>query len=135
MFVAVSSLFIASVAAGQSDAFVTKSAPASAAVGSNVTFAVDVGNAGPDDAPNFTLTDTLPGGGTFVSESQSSGPSFNCTNPAPNAAGGTVTCTIASLASRAAAEFSIVINVSAAPAGTTLINTATVSSGNPDDNS
>src|SRR5437016_5646838 len=49
------------------------SGPSVVTAGSNVTYTVMVGNAGPDDAQNFSLSDTLPSGVTFVSQAQNSG--------------------------------------------------------------
>jgi uncharacterized repeat protein (TIGR01451 family) len=133
---AVFGLLIAATAAAQSsDMFVTKNAPASANVGSNVTYTIGVGNGGPSDAPNASFTDTLPGGATFVSYQQNTGPTFTCgTLPNVGDPGGTVSCSIATLTTGTTATFTIVVNVSAQAAGTTLINSITVTSGNPDDN-
>jgi uncharacterized repeat protein (TIGR01451 family) len=129
---------VAASAAAQSsaDLFVTKSAPATATVGSNVTFSITVGNGGPDDAASATLDDTLPGGATYVSYTQLTGPTFTCTTPAVGAAGGTFNCTIATFpaGSPSTATFEVIVNVAANAAGTTLINTATVSAETPDDN-
>ncbi|HXH38784.1 MAG TPA: DUF11 domain-containing protein [Thermoanaerobaculia bacterium] len=112
---------------GVADVAVTKNGPGIVAAGSNISYSVTVTNNGGSDAQTATLTDTLPAGTTFVSESQGSGPAFICTNPS---AGGTgsVSCTIATLASGASATFTLVFNVNANAAGTTLSNTATVSS-------
>src|SRR5262249_34751295 len=130
-------LFAATAAAQSADLFVTKSAPASASVGSNVTFTISLGNGGPDDAASASFTDTLPGGATFVSLMQTSGPTFICSMPTVGDAGGTVTCSIATLPAGAGgdASFDIVVNVSAGAAGTSLINGVVVSSQTPDDNS
>ena len=110
-----------------SDLAVTKNGPAIVPAGSNISYSVTVTNNGGSDAQSVTLTDPLPAGTTFVSESQGSGPAFLCANPS---AGGTgsVSCTIATLASGASATFTLVFNVNANAAGTTLNNTATVSS-------
>jgi large repetitive protein len=128
---------VPATAALSSDMFVIKTAPATANVGTNVTFTVTLGNApGSDDAPAATFTDNLPADGTFVSIVQTSGPSFPpCSTPSVGASGGTVICTIALLAGGDSATFDIVVNVSAGAAGTTLINTVTASSANPDPNS
>jgi len=74
---ALAGLLVAATAAAQSaDLFVTKTAPASASTGSNVTFTISLGNGGPDDAASATFNDTLPSGATFVSYMQTSGPAF-----------------------------------------------------------
>ncbi|MFI0608099.1 MAG: DUF11 domain-containing protein, partial [Anaerolineae bacterium] len=59
--------------------------------GSNVSYTVASTNAGPSDAQNLVLTDTLPANGAFVSATASAGGS--CTTPAVNAVGGVATCT------------------------------------------
>lgn len=127
--------FAVGAAAQSSDLFVTKSAPATANVGSNVIYSVTIGNVGPDDAPGATLTDTLPANATFVSQTQNNGATFNCTDPNVGDQAGTVSCTIASLVAGTSATFAITVNVQPAAAGTTLINTASVTSDNPDPNS
>jgi uncharacterized repeat protein (TIGR01451 family) len=40
--------------------------------GSNITYTVMVSNQGPDDAQNFNLTNVLPSGVIFVSQTQNS---------------------------------------------------------------
>lgn len=122
-----------SAAAQSSDMFVFKSAPATATTGSNITFTVTVGNGGPDDAPNAHFDDVLPADATFVSVSQTTGLAFGCTTPTVGSTG-TVTCSIATLPASSTAQFDIVVNVAAKAAGTTLINTVTAASDNPDEN-
>jgi large repetitive protein len=110
------------------DVSVAKSGPATATATENVTYTVTVANAGPSAAQSVTLTDVVPANTTFVSASQTSGPTFNCTAPAAGATG-TITCTIASLGANATAIFEFVVNVSpSTPNGTVITNTATVSS-------
>lgn len=103
------------------DLSVTKTdAPDPVTAGSNLTYTITVSNAGPSAAAGVSLNDTLPAGTTFVSLASAAG--WACTTPAVGAAG-TVTCTIASLASGAPAAFTLVVKTSAAGA---LNNTATV---------
>jgi uncharacterized repeat protein (TIGR01451 family) len=103
------------------DLSVTKTdAPDPVSAGSNLTYTITVNNAGPSAAAGVSLNDTLPAGTTFVSLTSVAG--WLCTTPAVGA-GGTVTCTIASLASGAPAIFTLVVNTSAAGA---LNNTAIV---------
>jgi uncharacterized repeat protein (TIGR01451 family) len=123
----------------QADISVTKNGPATAAGGTNVTYTITVANAGPSDAANFTLTDNLPAGSTFVSETQSSGPTFNCTTPAVGS-GGAVVCTLASrpvfglaLAPAETAAFTITV-ATVTNGGISLNNSATVTSTTPDPN-
>lgn len=106
------------------DIAVTKTGPATAAAGMDVTYTITVTNAGPSNAANVSLSDPLPAGTTFVSRTQTSGPTFTCNTP-----GATLTCTIALLPSGASAGFTLVVHVTPSTAnGTVLTNTATVSS-------
>lgn len=125
---------VAATAAAQADLFIGKTGPASANPGDNITFTVTIGNNGPSDAASAVMTDTLPSGGTFVSETQTSGPTFTCSTPNVGDPGGTVSCTNATFTNGSGATFNIVVNVSAGAAGTTLINSATISSDTPDNN-
>jgi len=120
--------------AQSADLGIGKTAPATATVGSNVTYTVTIQNNGPDAAANAVMTDNLPTGATFVSDTQSSGPAFVCTDPSVGADAGTVTCTLASMLPGDVATFQITVNVSASAAGSVLINSATASSDTPDDN-
>jgi uncharacterized repeat protein (TIGR01451 family) len=111
----------------QADVAITKTAPSSAAAGSAIAYTLTVTNNGPSAASAVSLSDTLPAGETFVSITQTSGPTFACSG------GATVTCTIATLASGASATFNLVANVNGSvPNGSTLSNTATVTSSTPD---
>jgi uncharacterized repeat protein (TIGR01451 family) len=116
------------IVAADADLAITKSGPASADVDSNVTYVVSVTNNGPADALNVSLTDILPPNTTFVSITQTVGPTFSCATP-PVGGTGTITCTIASLADGATASFDIVLHIdplAAAP----IANTAAVTSPN-----
>lgn len=105
------------------DLSVVKSGPAAAAAGSNITYTILFRNNGPSTSVNATMTDVLPAGTTFVSESQTSGPTFNCTT------GATVTCTLAAFAPGGTATFDITVNINpATPNGTVITNTATAGS-------
>jgi uncharacterized repeat protein (TIGR01451 family) len=111
------------------DLGVTKTGPAAALAGSNVTYTITVTNSGPSDAASVTLTDVLPPNTTFVSESQASGPLFTCTT------GSTVTCSIASFPGGSTAIFTLTVTFNASiSTGTTVTNTATVSSTTADTN-
>ena len=113
------------------DVSVTKSvteANASVTAGSSSTFQIEVRNNGPNDAKDVILTDVVPANTTFDAMVQRSGPTFTCTVPATNGTG-TITCTISTLAAGAAADFDFAYGVNpAAPVGTRITNTATVSS-------
>ena len=105
------------------DLSISKTATATAAQGTNVTYNISLMNNGPNPATNVSLTDALPANTTFVSTIQNTGPAFSCTNPSVGT-NGTVTCTNASMASGATATFTITATVSgSAPLGL-LNNTA-----------
>jgi uncharacterized repeat protein (TIGR01451 family) len=107
-----------------SDLSVTKTdAPDPVTVGSNLTYTVTITNNGPDAATGVTLTDTLPGGVTFVSATPSQG---SC-----NQAAGVVTCNLGSLANGASATVTIVVTPNT-PGG--ISNTATVAGNETDPN-
>ncbi|HYR94397.1 MAG TPA: DUF11 domain-containing protein [Methylomirabilota bacterium] len=118
----------------RADLSVTKSgAPDPVNAGGNITYTINVANAGPSDAQNASLGDATPTNTTFVSITQTAGLSFSCTSPALGGTG-TVTCTIATFAAGASASFSLVVNVNAnTPDRTTISNTATISSSTTDD--
>jgi len=93
--------------------------------GAPFTYKLTVKNAGPSTASTVTVSDTLPGGVTLLS---AGGSGWSCGgNP-------TVNCTLASLPVGTAAD--IVLSVTAASAGGTIFNKASVSSDTtPDPNS
>jgi large repetitive protein len=101
---------------------IAKSGPTTATAGTNVTYTVTASNLGPSAAANVTVTDNAPASTTFVSVTQTSGPTFNCTG---------VNCTIATFAAGATATFDYVFAVSSAATGT-INNTATIASTTPD---
>ena len=116
------------IVAADADLSITKSGPPSVNVDSNLTYAISVTNNGPAAALNVSLSDAIPPNTTFVSFTQTVGPSFTCLTP-PVGGTGTVTCTIASLANGVTASFDLVLHVdpfAAAP----IVNTATVTSPN-----
>ena len=112
--------------AGQSDLSVTSAAsPNPITDGNNITYTQVVANSGPAASGTATFTDTIPSGSTFVSFGVPSG--WNCgTLPAVGGTG-TITCTIASLAVNATANFPLVVKASLGDApGSTIINTANI---------
>lgn len=108
------------------DVTVTKTGPASASNNTNIIYTVSVTNAGPSEALSVTLTDVIPPDTTFVSASQTSGPTFTCTTP-PAGGTGTIECTIATFAANATATFQFVVHVNPEASGT-IENTASVAS-------
>jgi uncharacterized repeat protein (TIGR01451 family) len=122
------------VAAPSADLSITKTdSPDPVAIGNDITYTVTVTNGGPNAASSVTLTDTVPTNTTFRSITAPTG--WSCTNPAVGATG-TITCTNSSLSSGATAVFTLVVRVGAAVTdGTTISNTASVSSSTADPNS
>ena len=108
----------------------TKTGPATVTAGANVTYTITASNSGPSDAQSVALTDSLPAGTSFVSQSQSSGPAFALTNP-----GGNVSDSIASLPAGASASFVLVVQANSnGPAGSLITNTGNISSATSDPN-
>jgi uncharacterized repeat protein (TIGR01451 family) len=100
----------------------TKNGPSTVVPGTNATYSISVKNNGPSDAAGATMTDPLPAGTTFISETHPGG--WTCTDPAPGA-NGTVSCSDgSSFVSGATAAFSIVVHVSPSASGS-ISNTAT----------
>jgi uncharacterized repeat protein (TIGR01451 family) len=116
-------------ASTQADLVTTNSAaPTSLAAGSNVTYTQSVTNDGPVAAAAPSFTQTTPPNTNFQSITAPTG--WTCTTPAVGAAG-TITCTAASLALNAIANFSLVLQVNAATAsGTNIAETATATASN-----
>jgi uncharacterized repeat protein (TIGR01451 family) len=108
------------------DLSLTKSgSPNSVNVGAPLTYTLTIHNDGPDIAQNLTATDTLPAGVTFVS---ANGSGWTCKQ-----SGGTVTCTLPSLANGAASAITINVNAPSQPG--TINNSATITSSTNDPNS
>ncbi len=98
------------------DLSLTKSGPTSFALGSgNITYTLVVSNAGPADATNVVMTDTLPAGVTFVSVTP--------TGPVCTEAAGIVTCNLGGMVNGGSATITIIVTPTAAG---TLNNTASV---------
>jgi large repetitive protein len=102
------------------DLSITKSGPATVAAGGTITYSLDVANAGPSNAANLTVTDTLPAGVTFVS---AGGAGWTCTHVGSTS----ISCTRATLATASAAP-TITVVVTAPAEAASLSNTASVSS-------
>ncbi|HVF59629.1 MAG TPA: DUF11 domain-containing protein [Thermoanaerobaculia bacterium] len=91
--------------------------------GGSITYDIVVFNNGPNDATGVTLTDTLPAGTTFLS--LVTDPGWSCITP-PVGSGGTVDCSLASLAFEGAAAITLTVAVDAGlTPGTVIENTAT----------
>jgi uncharacterized repeat protein (TIGR01451 family) len=110
------------------DVSVTKTdSPDPVQAGSNITYTVTVTNNGPSDAQSLSLSDAVPANTTLVSVTTPAG--WTRTDLVPNGGTGTLTFTRPTLAGGASSVFTVVVNVNAGTAtGTTISNTATVSS-------
>ncbi|MEO8380699.1 MAG: DUF11 domain-containing protein [Acidobacteriota bacterium] len=116
------------------DLSIVKSGPATVPAGADITYTLVVANSGPSDASGVGVDDVLAPELTFVSATAPAG--WSCTTPAPGA-NGTISCSVATLASGASANLTFVAHVpSATTAGTSIVNTATVDASTADpDNS
>ena len=120
---------IATTQIGGADLHITKTGPAGAAAGTTVTYTLDVTNGGPADAPDTTVTDTLPAGTTFVSATG------GCTE-SPT---GVVGCDLGTVPAGGSTTVDITVAVAAdlvfnAAGAVTIVNQASVASshGDPD---
>src|SRR4029077_718288 len=78
------------------DVQVAKSGPATAVAGTNVIYTITVANEGPSDATAVTVTDLLPTGLTFVSNTGACATAFPCDlGTVPAGATRTITATFA----------------------------------------
>jgi len=113
------------------DISVTQTAtPNPVATGGSITYTPTVTNAGPAPASGATLTMSTPANTTFSSITTPTG--WTCTAPAVGATG-TVTCSSTSDMAVGSVNFPFVVAVnSAAPGGSTITNTATVSENGTD---
>ena len=121
-----------------SDLFITKNGPGTVTAGGNVVYTINVQNLGPNDAANISLSDNLAPSFTFVSIAQTAGPTFTC-GVAPGATG-TLTCTTPVLLNGDTATLQLTVRASSGlTAGSTVSNSANVTSGTselaPSDNS
>jgi len=120
-------------AAPDADLTITKSGDEAAPRGGNITYDLTVINGGPDDATNVTLTDPLPANTSFVSASASQG-TATFADDTLTVEFGTINGPEGDDVFSATVEFIVKVNDDA-PRGTTIINTATVTSDTPDPDS
>jgi uncharacterized repeat protein (TIGR01451 family) len=110
------------------DLSITKTdSPDPIAAGNILTYTLNVSNAGPSAATDVVVTDVLPAGVEYLSNSDS------CVE----APAGTLTCSLGNLATGATTSFTISVRVPASfPTGssTSIINTATVTADQADSN-
>lgn len=110
----------------QADLSIVKNAEGSVVAGESISWTIDIANAGPSDAVNVVITDTLPLGATFNTASSDG----RC-----SAAGQTVTCTIAAMAADSTDSFVIDVDVASSVADmATLSNGAEIASDTDDPN-
>jgi uncharacterized repeat protein (TIGR01451 family) len=113
--------------AGQADLSVTSTeTPNPVTDGNNITYTQAVTNNGPAASGTATFTDTIPTGTSFVSFTVPTG--WNCgTLPTVGSTGGTITCTIASVAVNTTFNFPLVVKASLGDTpGTAITNTANI---------
>jgi uncharacterized repeat protein (TIGR01451 family) len=122
---------VTSTVATSADLAVTKTGPATITAATTVTYTITLNNLGPSDAATVALTDTLPSGETLVSESQTSGPDV-FTN---TSAGNTASFSATTMGAGHTDTFAVIIRAgSGLQNGSTLSDTATVTSVTPDVN-
>ena len=102
----------------QADLTITKSGPATAIAGQNIVYTITVTNNGPSTASGVSVTDTAPAGITFVSNSG------GCTSAFP--------CALGTLTNGQSVTITSTYSASPGAGGTTIANTATVSSSTSD---
>lgn len=99
--------------------------------GNNGTYTVTVTNHGPSGAMAINLSDQVPTDTTFVSVTQTSGPTFSCST---GGIADTTSCTISNFAASGTATFKLTYNLSNCPSQGDVSDTATVSSSTNDPN-
>ena len=92
--------------------------------GSNTTYTLTVTNNGTSDAQNVTLSDAVPTNATFVSATQTAGPTFARTLPTAGN-NNTFSATAGTLAAGATATFTFTVTLNSNATGN-LLNTASV---------
>jgi uncharacterized repeat protein (TIGR01451 family) len=109
----------------------TKTAPASALAGEQITYQLNLTN-GQFPSPSATVSDTLPPGTVFISVEAVPAVSWNCTGPAVGS-GGTVTCQrLNGLPANAASTFTIVARICPETAcSTNIMNQASLTAFDP----
>ena len=113
----------------QADLVVSKTGPPSAVAGNQVVYTITLTNNGPSDAQNVTLSDPLPSGTKFVSQSQGTGTHFSLSQ-----SGGTITDTASTLKAGASQTFTVTAQIKSDTPASTLSNTATVTTDTTDPN-
>jgi len=107
------------VVGAEADMSITKTGPATAIAGTQVTYDITVTNAGPSDAQSVSVADPTPAGYTFASAT------VPCTGGFP--------CALGTVVAGGSTSFSVTYDIDPATAGD-VTNTATVSSATTDPN-
>lgn len=107
------------VAPGSADVSISKTGPATAVPGQNISYTVTVTNLGPASAANVMVNDPTPPGLTFVSNSG------GCASPYP--------CSLGTLANNATVGITSTYSIAASATGS-VSNAATVSTTTPEGN-
>ncbi len=112
----------------QADVFLSKDATSiSAIAGTQLTYQITGGNAGPSNATNVQIVDNLPIGTSYVSAVVQAG-TGTCPTPTTN----TVSCSFGTLKPGDVFTIDVTVLIAADYAGTSVTNSATVSSPTPD---
>lgn len=107
------------------DLALTKTAtPSSVPAQSALTYQVSVKNNGPSTAQNVAMTDTLPGNATFIKVVNVSNGGTCPTQPAVNAAGGTLVCNWPSMPN--GGQYTVTYQIRPTTAGSSVTNNAAV---------
>ena len=109
-----------STISAQADLSISKTGPPSVTVGQNITYTITVTNTGQLSAANTFVNDSTPAGLTFVANGGA------CSGPFP--------CALGTLGTGQTATITSTFSVPANYAGTTISNTATVSTSSPESN-
>jgi uncharacterized repeat protein (TIGR01451 family) len=104
----------------QADVSITKSGPPAAVPGQNISYTITVTNSGQLGAANTFVSDPTPSGLNFVSNSGA------CSSPYP--------CALGTLAAGQSAAITTTYNIPSNYVGTSITNTATVSTSSPESN-
>lgn len=112
--------------AGADLAVTASAAPATAHTGGQITYSLVVANGGGEQAQNVVLTDQLPAGTSFVSVTPG--------GPACTVTSGLLTCSLGTMANGAHQTVTLVVAVGPGLAGTTIADTAQVTSATADPN-
>jgi len=103
---------------GSADLAITKSGPVFSTAGSTLVYTITVTNNGPSDAASVSVTDATPAGATFVSNSGA------CTTTFP--------CSLGTMTAGQSKTITSTFSTSPSFTGTSLSNTASVTSTTPD---